>query len=77
MGAGSSELLLHGTIGLEQTKRPEQSASTARSFALLLIFFPLSFPPPPFFLLVSTKSPGQKKRKKRGEAGRKTKKRTE
>lgn len=67
MGAGSSELLLHGTIGLEQTKRPEQSASTARSFALLLIFFPLSFPPPPFFAGVD-KIPGAEKEeeKRRG-----------
>ncbi|XP_074783817.1 transducin-like enhancer protein 2 [Athene noctua] len=57
--AGSSEQQLPGTIGLEQTKRPEQSASTARSFSLLLIFFPL---------LVSTKSPGRKRgRNKRGK----------
>lgn len=67
VGAGSSELLLHGTIGLEQTKRPEQSASTARSFALLLIFFPLSFPPPPLFFCWCRQNPRGRKRGRKEE----------
>lgn len=73
VGAGSSELLLHGTIGLEQTKRPEQSASTARSFALLLIFFPLSFPPPLFFCWCRQNPRGRKRGRKEERPGGKQK----
>lgn len=60
MGAGSSERLLPRTIGLEQTKRPEQSASTARSFALLLIFF--------FFFCWCRQNPQAEKEEEIGEA---------